>query len=102
MTTHVRKPSLVAVVVKGQLLMVEAQQVKDCGMKIVNCANIMHGPAPKVVCSSETSAAFYSSSQHPDGEAVCIVIPSDGSLLTGGHAPKLRGPKDQRLIEKSS
>ncbi len=64
----------------GQLLVVEAHQVQNRGVKIMNVHALIHCSKAEVIASPVNGPAFYSAACQPHGEAMIVVIPAFGSL----------------------
>lgn len=98
----VGEASLEPVVIKGQPLVVEAKQVQDRGVQIVDGGDVLlRLPAKQIRCT-ECVTSLDASAGKPSGEAVGIVVAAAGPFLKSGHAAKLGAPDDQRILEQAA
>ena len=58
----------------GQLLMVEAHEVQDRGVQIVNVDSVFDGGQSKLIGRAVAESAFDTAAGHPDGVAVVVVV----------------------------
>src|SRR5690606_5319481 len=87
-----------AVVVPGELLVVEPEQVQHRRVEVPDGGRVFLGPAAELVGRSVADAAFDAGAHHPAGEAVRIVIAAGGPFLVRGHATELGRPQHQRVV----
>src|SRR5437867_3226764 len=99
---YVGQPALDSVVIIAQALMVDAKQVQDGGVQVVNGRDVLHSLVAEVIGCAVTESLFYASPRQPHGEAVWIVIAAIGPFLERRHAPKLRHPNNQRALQKAA
>ena len=97
---HVGQAAFEAVVVKGQSLMLQPEQVQDRRVKIMHCHNILHGLVAEFIRRAVGVAAFYPGPGKPRGEAVGIVVAPARPGLEGWHPAKLGAPDHERLLEQ--
>ena len=88
--------------IPSELFVVEAKDVEDSGVEVPHRRRIDGGASAEFVGGPIAGRTFDASSHHPEGEAVWIVIAAGGTLLAGGHAPKLAGPENQRVVEQAA
>src|ERR1700721_2554184 len=69
-------PLSAAVVHEGGAQMIQAQQIKDGRVNIVDVVRLIDGAQPDFIRSPDRLAAFYSAACHPNGETPRIVIAS--------------------------
>ena len=98
----VGEASLEAVVIKGQPLVVEAKQVQDCGVQIVDGGDVLLRLPTKRIGSTVSITALDAGPGDPGGEAVGIVVAAAGSFLKSGHAAKLGAPDNQRILKQAA
>ena len=98
----VGQSTLGAVVVEGQLLVVEAEQVQDGGVEIVDGGDVFDGLVAEVVGGAVGEWGFHTRAHEEAGEAAGVVVTAAGAFLEGGHAPELRCPNNQRVVEQSA
>ena len=79
--------------------MVEAQQVQDGGVQIVDVDLVLDGRVAEVVGRAVRLAALDAAAGHPGGEpARAVVAPL--AVLAGRRAAELAGPDNQSLVEQ--
>ena len=99
---HVREAAIDAVVIPGELLMIEAKQVQNSGPKIMNGGWVFSGATTEVVRGSPGSSFPDTGTKHPDGGSVGVVIPAQGAFLMSWHAAEFSGPEHQRVLQQPS
>ena len=102
MTVHIRQPAINAVVANRQLLMVYAQLMQDGRVNIVNRGVV--SPAlwfKSPLIAFAVGAGLDAAPTHPVREYKGVVVPA-GFPLGTGHATKLRGPKNQGVVQHAS
>src|SRR5688572_12345544 len=75
---HVRQPALDAVVVEGQALVVDAEQVEHRGVQVVDRSHVLDSLVAEVVGGAEAEAALYAGAGEPDREALWVVVAAAG------------------------
>src|SRR5262249_58512043 len=80
---HVGQPALDAVVVERQALVIDAEQVQDGGVKIVDIDRVLGGLPADVVGRSVSDAVFQPGACQPDAEGVGIVVAPRAGLVAG-------------------
>ena len=71
---HVGQAEISPGVTEGELLVVKTHQVQDGRVQIVNVDSVLDGVVTVVVCRTEMNSRFESTSRHPPGEAVRIMV----------------------------
>jgi hypothetical protein len=66
---HVRQAALDAVVIEAEPLVIEAEQVQERGVQVVDCRDVLHRFVAELVDRTETEAAFDAGAGETDGEA---------------------------------
>src|SRR2546423_4612692 len=99
---HISQAAVDAVMIKTESLMVEAEQMQDGGVQIVNAGDIFHGFVSKVIRRSVTEAFLNTGAREPNSKAVRIVIAAIRAFLESGHAPKIGHPDHQSMLEQSA
>src|SRR5262245_42185158 len=104
---HVREPEVATGVTKGQPLVVEAEQVKDRGVQVVNMHGFFHGLVTELVGGAVDVAAVDAAAREPHREAVRIVVASGrlaGVARFGQfdhrRSTEFAAPDHQRFVEK--
>src|SRR5438309_1367809 len=86
-----------AVVVEGELLVVEAEEAKYGGVEVIDGADILLRLVAELVGGAVADSAFHACAGHPGGEAVGVMVAALGAGLVGGHAAELGGPEEERV-----
>ena len=69
----------------GEFFVIEAEEVEDGGVEVVDGGDIDGGAAAEFVGLAIADAAFDTGAHHPGGEGVGVVDAAAGSFLMGGH-----------------
>ncbi len=100
---HVGESAFYAVVVKAEALVVEAEQVQDGGVEVVNRGDVFHRLVAELVGRAVAEAVLHAGSGEPRGEAGGVVIATArASSLESGHAAELGAPDDERVVEQTA
>ena len=91
---NVGEPARCAVVVIGEPFVVEAEQVEDRGVEVVDVDHVLDGLVAELVGGPEAEPMLDAGAGEPGGEALGVVVAAGGSLLKRGHAAELGGPDD--------
>ena len=83
----------------GELLVVEAQEVEDGGVPVVDVDLAFDGFVAVLVSGTVAEAAFDATTGHPGGVAFVVVIATVAALGVR-RAPKLTGPDDEGVLEE--
>src|ERR1051325_4404380 len=102
MPLHVRQATLHAIVLEGELLVIEAEEVEDGGVEVVERVNVLHGLLGEWIGFSVADAGFHAGAGEPAGEAVGIMIAALRALLEEGHATELGAPDDERVLQQAA
>ena len=79
--------------------MVEAKQVKDGGVEVVQAEDVFFRLPAEFVGGAIGERGVDPGSGQPGREAEGVVVPSAGSFLKSGHAPELGAPDDQDVVQ---
>src|SRR5262245_21625882 len=90
------------VVIETQALVVQAENVENRGVEIVNGGDILLGPVSEIVRCPVAKPALHSGACHPHRETLWIVVASISALLEGRHAAKFRDPDDQGVVQQAA
>jgi len=99
---HVSESSFKAVVVERQSFMIEPQQVQNCGVEVVDGADIFHCFVSEFICRAVTERGFDAGAGHPAGEAFRIVVSPTGPFLECRHPAEFGAPDDQRVFQQAT
>ena len=98
---RIRQPVFAAIVDVRQSCMVDAEQVQNCCMNIVDRNGVDGGfPADFVGCAV-AGAALDSAAGYPNAEAVWVVVAAF-AFFAHGHAAEFAAPDDQRAVEQAA
>ena len=95
---NIGQPVTSAVVVIGQSLVVEPEQVKNGGVQIVHADAIFNGFVANLICLPVTNSSLDPRAGHPLQESFRVVITSL-PVLRNRHATKLATPNHKGGIE---
>ena len=98
----VSESALDTVVVISKLLVIEAEEVEERGMKIVRSDDILVGLEAKLIGGAMARASFHSGSGEPSGEAVGVVVAAVRAGLEHRHATELGGEDYQCVLEQAA
>src|SRR4051812_32758313 len=98
---HVRQAALDAVVVVAQALVIEAEEVEDGRVEVVDGRDPLDRLVAEVVGGAEAEAALHAGAGEPDGESVRVVVAAAGPFLEGGHPAEFGRPDDERVVEQA-
>src|SRR2546422_407686 len=99
---HIREPALGAVVVKGQSLVIQAEQMEQGRVQVMNRADILDRLVTEFIRGAVAESALYTRPGQPDGETVRIVVAAARALLKGWHAAEFRHPHNERLVQQAA
>src|SRR5688500_18096216 len=93
-TRHIGEAEVTTGVFVGEDLVIEAEEMKDGGVKIVGAHLAFHGALPCFIRRAVAHAAFHASTSHPHGEARGVVAAAVAvALVIVGRAAELPSPK---------
>ena len=102
MPVHVCKASFNSVVVETEPLVIDAEQMQDRRVQVVNRRNLFLRPVPEFVCRAVGVPGFHAGSCEPNGESLRIVITSIRAFLKSRHPPKLSDKSHKRVGKKAA
>ncbi len=85
----------------GEAGVVEAEEVEDRGVQVVDVHAVLLGAEADGVGGAEEGAALDAAAGEPGGEAVGVVVAA-GAALGHGHAAELAAPDDERALEQAA
>jgi len=98
---HVGEATFDSIVIEAQAFVIEAQNVENGGVEIVNAGHSFHSFMAEFIRRSVTERGFYAGSGQPGGEAIGVVIPSAGTFLEGWHPAKFGTENDKGVFEEA-
>src|SRR5439155_10113302 len=73
-SVHVREPALGAVVVKGQSLVIQAEQMEQGRVQVMNRADILDCLVTEFIRGAVAETALYTRPCQPDGKTVRVMV----------------------------
>ena len=105
-TVHIGEAEIAALETMRQLGVIEAEEMQDRGMQIVDVNFAFGGEETEIVCRAVANAGFDAAPGHPNGIAVRMMIAADfGWLEIALHhwrAAEFAAPNDERFVEKAA
>ena len=99
----IRQPKIAAIVAIGQSFVIDAEQVQDGRVQVVDADSIDHGLEADFIRLTMVDAAANAGAGEPGGERVRIVVAARlGVFLRQRQPTEFTSPDDQRRIEKSA
>ena len=101
---HVGQSEIAAGVAVGEAFVVEAHQVQQRGVEIVDVDSVLDGSIAEVIRAAVGQAPFDAAAREPDGEAVMIVIAASGVAaadgnLDSGSPSEFAAAQHERFVE---
>ena len=98
---NISQPEIAAAVAIGQSLVINTEQVQQCGVKIMHMHFIALGIESVIVARAVTETAFYSATSHPIGKRMRIVVAAVVPLCCGC-TPEFSAPNHQGIVEHAA
>src|SRR5262249_30076713 len=103
----VSEPEVAARVTVGEGFVVEAEEVEDRGVQVVDVDGVLDGLEAEFVGGAMDMAPLDAAAGQPHGKGVVVVVAAvhlalvgaGGGELDGGRAAELAAPDDQRVVE---
>jgi hypothetical protein len=103
---YVGQAEIAAGVSVGEAGVIEAEQVQEGGMEVVDVDRFFDGAVAELIGGAISHAAFDSAAGEPDGKAPVIVISTAAGFavdhLNAGGATKFTTAQHDRFVEKSA
>ena len=99
MPVHIGEPPLEAVVEDAEVFVVEAEEVEQGGVEVVEGVNVFHGLESEFVGGAMADAGFDAGAGQNGGEAAGIVVAAFGTFLEHRHAAEFGAPEDQSVLQ---
>lgn len=93
---------LKAVVIEGELLVVNAEQVKRGGVEFVAVGDVFDGFEAEFVGAAVAAATLDAATGHPGGESSGVVVAAFAAALRSGLATEFGGADDECFIEQTA
>ena len=100
MSVHVGESSLDAIVFEGEGFVIEAKEVEDGGIEVVDGKDVLHCLVTEFIGSAVAHPGLDACSREPGSEAVGVVVAPFRSLLKHGHAAEFSTPDHQGVLEE--
>ena len=98
----VGEPEIATVMAVSELLVVEAHQMQDSGMQVMDGCPVFDRFVAKVVGSTILGATFGPTAGKPHGEGIGVVIATGAVALRVGGAAKFAAPDHQSFVEHAA
>src|SRR5262245_2494278 len=96
---HVRQPKITSLETERQAAVVEAEEVEDCGLEIVDVDAVFDRGETELVGLAEGEAGADAGAREPHGHGVDVMVAADGvAVLAHRSAAKLPAPDDERAL----
>ncbi len=102
MSVHVGQSPFQAVVVKGQTFVVQAHQVKQRRVEVINGRRVHGSFETKFVTLAVADTRLHSGSGQETGKGVGIVVSAGPVGLQEWHSTEFGRPDDQRVFEQAA
>src|SRR5205814_3422270 len=99
---YVGQTALGAVVVKGQSLVIQAEQMEQGRVQVMNRADFLYRLVTEFIRCAVAESAFYTRPRQPDGETMGVVVATARALLEGWHPAEFGHPHHERLIQQAA
>ena len=87
--------------VVGELRVIEAEQVEDCRVPVVDVQTVLDGPVADLIRRSVAQTALHTAASHPDRVAFVVVIATVAALRIR-RAAKLARPHHKRVFQHAT
>src|SRR5882762_1754668 len=101
-TMDVGQSEIAALEAIAELRMIEAEQVEDGSMQIVDVDLILRGVEAKIIGLAQRESCFDATAGQPIGEAIGVMIAPVVSALDHGGAAKFAAPNHQRIFQEAA
>ncbi len=98
---YIGEAAVDAVLTYGQFLVIDAEQVQNCCVKIVAIGFVLLSLIAPIVASAMFYAGLDARAPKPGHEAAAIVVATNRALCEG-RASKFRRPDDQGVVGKAA
>ena len=91
-TMHIGETEVAALESVGELRVIEAEQMKDCRVQVVNMDGVASDVESKIIGRPMRIAALHAAASHPHAEAAIVVIPTIIAALYHWRATEFTAP----------
>src|SRR5437588_399482 len=104
---HVGQPKIPTLEAVRQLEVVQAEQMQQRGMEIVDVNGVLDNAPADVIGLADDLPALDAAAGHPDAKGKGMMVPTTDaleawSIFPQGGAAELRGPDDQRRVQQAA
>ena len=85
----------------GELLVVKSELVEDGGMEVMEMGSVLHGRNPIFIGRTKSEPTLDSSSCHPEGKSLVVVVPAVLFLHVRG-ATEFSSPDDEGFLQHAT
>src|SRR5207253_1390871 len=101
----VRQPEVASGVAEGQALVVEAEEVQDGGLQVMDVDRVIDDVEAEVVGGTVGESALDAAAGQPHGEGLRVVVAAEATVegrvrLDHRRPAELAAPDDQRFVEQ--
>ena len=98
---HVGEAEVAALETEGELRVIEAEQVQDCRVQIVDVRAILDGVEAEFVRRADGLSAFYAAAGEPHRERVNVMVaPGEFAVFAHRRTSEFAAPHDERVLEQ--
>ena len=106
-SVHIGQPIVAALEAEGKSFVIEAQQVQDRGLQIVDVDFVFHDAEAQFVGLAVMQAGLHAAAGHPHRETIGVVIAAKnvaarGAAFAERRAAELAAADDQRVVEQAA
>src|SRR3954452_8020312 len=100
---HVGQPEVAALEAVGELLVIEAEEVEDRGLEVVDVVFVLDGGEAELVGLAEDQAGVHAAAGDPHGEGVDVMVPADRDAdFAHRSAAELASPDHERVFQQAA
>ena len=92
LSMHIGQPVLASLVLEGQLLVVDAQQMENRRIEVMHMDRVLCNVVAEIIGLTITDSAFYASTGHPGRETTWVVITAVIKSIVGLEVLSIGGP----------
>ena len=99
---HIREAKIPALKPVDEFGVIEAQQVQDRGVLVVDVDRILDRIETKLIAGPKRKPALPPAASEPHAETIRVMVASVVAALNHRRAPEFPTPNDQRVVEQSA
>ena len=101
-TVNVGQTSMRTIVIIGQPLMVQAEEMQDGRVEVMDVHHVFDGLVAEFIGRAEAETSLHARTGQPRGETLRVMVATFSSFLKRRHPAEFRGPEDERIIQQST